>query len=335
MESEKFNRYTTASKICKDVYKDLQRMILNGENDVLKLCITGNSLIREKCNIIYTKMLSSNNRINKQNIGVLKPVSISLNNCVSGYVYEKGNDEYNYIKTGDVVKIEMGVYISDALVIWGDTFLSNEDLSNQDTENNNKYIELLDQLSHDIGKIMKVGNLNDDVAMYIGSKCSELDCIPVENCVSYQQLDGMISTDESKWIVLNYQKYYDDEDRVIMENDCFEFEDGEVYNINLTIVKGERSEWKTRHDSHIYYFNNYFYNLKLKSSREFLSKCKGIYGTNGFYISEWNNNPKYKLGIRECDDSGILEDYPVLYENDTVFTKKFTLVVGKKNAIIF
>lgn len=320
--NDNIDKYKSCAKICKNVYLKLKSMILDKAYvDVLQLCNIGNDLLIEECNKVYKKLLKK---------GILYPVSINLNNCVSGYIYENNNQQYNIIKEDDVVKIDLGVYIEDAVVLFGDTFINNKNKTDD-----NEYLNLLKTLEQDLTKIMRVGNVNDDVNMYIMSKCSEINCIPIENCTSYQTMNGKIIDEDSKLIILNYQKYYDENDCLLLTNDCFEFENEEIYNINLTIVKGERSKWKTKHEPHIYRFNDYFHNLRLKSSREFLAKCKNINKTNAFSINNWKLNPKWRIGIKECVDYGILEDYPVMYENDLVFTKKFTVMVTNNGCMIF
>lgn len=337
MSQERIERYNTCAKICKGVYKKLKDIILQEKKSELnELCKYGDEMIRQRCKDIQTNCLDK---------GVWYPVSISLNNCVGGYIYESNGSTVNYknkIEIGDVVKIDLGVYIGDAHVMFGDTFILNNkkepnNNTHHDENNRQNYLILLERLKERIKDHIKPGNINDDVKMYIESSCSELDCVPVENCISRQQLQENSETDEAKVIILNYQKYYDEDDRLILPNYCYEFEEGEIYDINLTIVKGERSNGKVKHNPHIYRFNNYFYDLRLKASRDFLKQCKSKNGTNYFRIDEWNCNPKWRMGIKECVNGGILEECPVLYEseNNLVFTKKFTVMVTETRCIIF
>jgi methionine aminopeptidase len=197
-------------------------------------------------------------------------------------------------------------------------------------------------LQKDIVKIIKHGETNDEVKTYIESKCTELGCFPVENTISYQHFDNKLSTDESKYIITNYKKYYDEEDVLISkENLCFEFEKDEVYTINLTIIKNN-SEGETEHyyvephQPHIYRFNEYFYNLKLASSKSFCSVIHEQYQKNAFDCVPYRKQPKYKFGIKESLEKGILIQYPIYYskDNNIVFHKKFTIVVNENNSNI-
>jgi len=324
-----YTKYNVAAKICGKVYNILKDNIMSGKVlNVRTLEILGNETINEECKLVYKRL---------KNKGIAFPISISLNNCVGNYTCENFNDEYNIIKSGDVVKIELGVNIDGCIAILGETIIYN----NIDDENT-KYIEFLNKIQKDIVKIIKHGEINDEVKTYIESKCTELNCFPVENTISYQHFDGKLYTDESKYIITNYKKYYDEEDMLIgKQNLCFEFEKDDVYTINLTIIKNN-SENETEHNyielhnPHIYRFNEYFYNLKLASSKAFCSLIHEEYQKNAFDCVPYKDKPKYKLGIKESLKNGILIQYPVYYSKDkcTVFHKKFTIVVNENDSNI-
>lgn len=318
-------KYNAAAKICGKVYNEIVDLINGGESNIVVLCKYGNDKIIEECNKIYKK----------EQKGIGFPVCITLNDCVGNYLYQSDKPEYNTIKNGDTIKIELAVNIGGCIATYGNTIVRGEKSNEQ-----SKYIDLLDQLTKDVIDTIKAGEINDDVRIVLESRCSNNDCFPVENCTSYQLLDGHIQTPESKYIVLNHQKYYDDEDNLVVEeNLCFEFEDSEVYTINLTIIPEKNGDkehvYKEEHDSHIYRFNDYFYNLKLKSSREFCSAVKSIHGNNAFDITPYRNNIKNKMGIKECYENGILESYPILYNKDGyhIYHKKFTIIVNNDKCI--
>ena len=327
-----YTKYNVAAKICGKVYNLLKETIISGKVlGVNTLQILGNETIEKECKQVYKQL---------KNKGIAFPISISLNNCVGNYTYESQNDEYNIIKNGDVVKIELGVNIGGCIAMLGETIIYNE--NDKDENKNIKYIEFLNKLQKDIVKIIKHGETNDEVKTYIESKCTELGCFPVENTISYQHFDNKLSTDESKYIITNYKKYYDEEDVLISkENLCFEFEKDEVYTINLTIIKNN-SEGETEHyyvephQPHIYRFNEYFYNLKLASSKSFCSVIHEQYQKNAFDCVPYKKQPKYKFGIKESLEKGILIQYPIYYskDNNIVFHKKFTIVVNENNSNI-
>ena len=325
MNPKQLSLYNNGAKICGIVMKYIKDKIESGESDILLLHKLGNKKIQEECN---------------NNKGIAFPVSISLNNCIGDYVYQIENDNYNKIKEGDVIKIELGVNLDGCVSNFGETLVKTESRYNQ-------YLDILNKLQEKITKRLRIGKTNDDIKRSIESYCIEHECFPVENCISYQQIDGHSKTSYSKYIVLNHQKYYDDDNSLLVESDtCFEFEEHEVYNINLSIFPKTDDitdlndlRYTEPHNSHIYRLNEYYYALKLKSSREFFSTIKTKHGNNAFYIGDYLTNPKYKIGIRETVDVGILDELPIRYiwnkkEQLPVFHKKFTVIVGKSTGIL-
>lgn len=358
ISEQDLTKYNTSARMCGNIMVELLDKIKNKEI----LCIKelenfANNRIEEECAKIYKK---------EKIKGIAFPTSISLNNCVGNYLYEeengenkdetfdgkKTNKEYNFIKNGDIVKIELGVNLCGCIVNLGETIIysDNKELDKELFEKHGKYLELLEILKRDIVDNIKVGEINDEIKINIESKCTEYGCFPVENTISYQHLDGQLQTDDSKYIICNYKdnNIFDNVEEygkdTLPANLCFEFEEGEIYTINLKIIPNDNNnDDETIHryykleDSHIYRFNDKYYDLKLKASREFCSIAKGKHYTNAFSGLEYKKDSKHRLGIRECFDNGILEKYPILYSRDKlpIYHKKFTIVVGKDKTFSF
>ena len=47
-------------------------------------------------------------------------------------------------------------------------------------------------------------------------------------------------------------------------------------------------------------------------------------------------NPKYRMGMKDAKENGVIEEYPVMYSKDKlpVFYKKFTVLVQKSRTIM-
>lgn len=319
MDSKELDKYNTAARICGQIYKEVVEKIRNGDLDVRSLCDYGTKRIVEECGRVYkTESIK----------GVAYPVSISVDGCVGGYYYEEGMSEYNNIRKDSVVKIELGVNIGGCIAMLAETI----------GEEGDEYIKTLGELQSIVLRTLVAGETNDEVRTCVEEVCVERDCFPVENCVSYQHVEGQPRTDESKYIVMNHQKYFNEDDELIVEEDvCFDIEEGDVYTVNLTIVPNNENDehvYKERHSPHIYRINHYHYNLKLKSARDIYSRVRKSHDQGGFYMKEYES-PRDKMGINECVMSGIMESVPVLYEKENVpvYTKKFTVVVMKDKCL--
>ena len=142
--SEKdITKYIDSSNVCRIIMEELFSKIYEEDNlDVYELAKYSDNRIVEECNKIYKK---------EKNKGIAFPTSISLNDCAGNYRYEKGNDKYNIIKEGDVIKIELGVTISGCIVILGETIIKlnkNDNINgkydnDEELKSNINYITLL------------------------------------------------------------------------------------------------------------------------------------------------------------------------------------------------
>lgn len=340
ISAENLTKYNAAAKICGVVMSEIVSKIKSGEIlSTRDLNQYGDRRIDEECASIYKR----------ETRGVAFTTSISLNNCVSNYVHEASNDTFNTIRSGDVVKIELGVNIGGCISVLGETIYVERASESEASEseasetNQSRYIQFLDELSKEVVDLLVPGATNDDIRIRIESKCTEMGCFPVENTTSYQHCGGQLDIPESKYIITNYQKYYDHDDNLaVLENLCFEFETGDVYTINLTLIENDldqidetKHEYIEPHDSHIYRFNDSYYNLRLQMSREFLSTVKGKHGINAFCGLEYKVDGRNRVGLRDCLEAGILEEYPVMYSKDSrpVYHKKFTVIVGDTKCI--
>jgi methionine aminopeptidase len=325
-------RYISSSKICKVVLDEIILKIQKSQILLLKeLHLYGNTRLQEECDKFTNEKIHA----------IAFPTSISLNNCVGNYLY---NDDQK-INPGDIVKIQLGINLSGCIVNIGETIYYNEHNEDDKAKNDHqKYLNLLKDLQNKIKQKIISGNTNDDVKILIESTCTQSGCFPVENTISYQHLDGQEFTDESKYIITNYKKYYDNDDYLIVpQNTCFEFECGEIYTVKLIVIPNNfdnsdetQHQYIQNEQPHIYRFNDTFYDLKLKMSREFVSRTKKEYGTNAFNAIEYGTNGKSRVAIKQCCENGILEEYPISFSKDkyNVYHKIFTIIVNKNSSII-
>jgi methionine aminopeptidase len=324
------NKYNSAATICGKVFNQIKTCIIEqNERDIRTLTTYGNNLILEELNTIYKK---------ETNKHIAFPVSISLNNCISNYIYDYSNihSEYNTIKDSDVIKIELGVSICGYIALLTETFMINE--SNEIK----KIIHFLNKIQKDITKLIKHEETADEMRIHIESKCTNNKVFPIENCMSYQNDVGNMYTDESKYMILNYCKYYDMDDYLISpENINYEFEEDDVYTIDLSVIpireESDDIKYKTDSNSHIYRFNEYNYALKLKNSRAFYNEVKKNHENYAFELNPYLNVIKNKIGMTECINNNILDKLHIKYvKPDTipVITKKFTIIVGKNNSTV-
>lgn len=315
------SKYNTAARICGSAYQMLKDTILNNDfTNVKELYDIGMEYITKECNLCYKNVLRK---------GVAYPISITLNNQIDHYLDNKS------IKHGDVVKIKLGVDIDGCIAMYSNTFINNKENPEDD------YINFLNKLKDEIVKEMYPGNTNDEVRIFIESKCTDYKCFPITNCKSYEHLDNQIYNENAKYIILNYKKLYDKDEYLIQDNVCFEFEENEVYTIQLSVVPDNLNETETKicvsDDSSLYRFNDCYIGLKLKASHALYSSVTKKYNLNVFNIHEYVKDTKLKLGVKECLNTGILEKLPACYIKDPlqkVYSLSFTVCIRNKDALM-
>lgn len=308
---DSLSKYDMAANICGNTYNILKQNIL------------------EK-NITNIKQLYDigMNYIRTLNVYVAYPISISLNNKIDHYT-----DLFPDIKKNDIVKIKLGIDVDGCIAMYSNTFIYN----NENTENS--YITFLNSLKDKILKQMYAGNTNDELRIYIETKCTKSKCFPIINNKSYQHFNNQIYNNDGKYIVLNYKKLYDRNEYLIEKNDCFEFEKDEIYTINISIVPDDDNDYKIKIDDSqsLFRLNDTYHGFKLQTSRVFHSLIKKNHKFNVFNINEYLNDTKSRLGIKECVNNNILERLPASFIDDNkknVYSITFTVCIKDNTAIL-
>lgn len=318
---DSLSKYNIAANICGNTYNLLKNNILEKNiTNIKQLYDIGMNSINTQCNTL--------NVVRK---GVAYPISISLNNKIDHYTYDHENPN---IKKNDIVKIKLGVDIDGCIAMYSNTFIYN----NENMENS--YITFLNNLKDKILKQMYVGNTNDELRIYIETKCTKAKCFPITNNKSYQHLNNQIYNNDGKYMILNYKKLYDRNEYIIQKNDCFDFEENEIYTINISIVPDDdNNDYKIKIDDSqsLYRLNDIYHGFKLKTSRVFHSLITKNHNFNVFNISEYLNDTKLRLGIKECVNNKILERLPASFiddNNKNVYSITFTVCIMDNNAVL-
>lgn len=329
--------YKIASSICHSVFDMLKKSIVKKNITNIKvLHDMGMQEINDKCSSLSNKKK-----------GVAYPVSVSTNHIIDNFIYDPNNLDFS-IQNNDVVKIKLGVDIDGCIVMHGDTFVYkvNDEKVTVETEQENEYVTFLNKLKSNVVKKIRKGNTNDEVRIYIESHCTMNKCFPVINCKSFEHFNDQIYNDDGKYMILNYKKQYDKNEYLVMENDCFEFLENEIYTINLSIVPDDsndiiknltkRDMYYNQSMSLLHRLSDNYVGLKLKSSRMLFSTIFAKHNYNVFNLQDYKKDIKLKLGIKECMDNKVLNHLPVCFTGSLmpVYSATFTICVNKKESTI-
>ncbi len=261
------------------------------------------------------------NQFYKKTLKYTFPLTICINEELYNYTDNKD------IPENCIIKFEFGDSKGE---MFGDTVLIGKEFDKL----YNKYAKSLDKIKKAIIENKSRFDTNDELKLFIEDQCEKRDLVCIKNNISYQRFENKIFEQDSKYIITNYQKEFNEDDYLIQENECFDITNNESYNINLTVMPKEfGNEWfwlKLKKDtSDIYKLNDIFNGLKLKDSKKLLNEIKG---SNGFYAFLKDNfYHKHKLGFSECVEKNLLfnfEKQKLVHTKGIfipIFFKKFTL----------
>jgi curved DNA binding protein len=165
-------------------------------------------------------------------------------------------------------------------------------------------------------RLLKNGKGNYDVTEAIQKIAESYKCKPIEGMLSHQLKQFKI--DGEKTIIQNptlAQK---------KEHEKCEFENYEVYAMDVLISTGEGAGKELDTKVSIYKKTDENYLLKLKASKAFYAEVKKKYGNMPFNLRNFEEEAKAKMGVVECVAHKLIEPFQVLYEKHSEYRFHFT-----------
>jgi curved DNA binding protein len=299
------------------------------EESLNKLYELGYNLYNKEINKYFNKKKLVNGK------GLSFPLSLSLNN-VAGYYINR--DVSILLKEGDILKIDFGVHIDGYPSVACITKLVTNNIEECD-KNKLKLIDVLNEAKNEALKLIKPESTNKEFVKKMEKVVKKYGFNLLTCNGQHEKAPGVISYQMSQNIIDG--KNDGDTENVhklilLRGNDTFdfelfetEFEENEVYAIDIGISTGSGKMSKLDNTTNIYKRNNdIFYSLKMKASKKTLSNIKGYFPLDVSKIS----NPRFKFGLNECLKNKLIEEYPVMAEKDNhiIGRIKFTVIIRRK-----
>jgi methionine aminopeptidase len=323
---ENIEKYLVGGQIVKKIINKLIKIVKIGSN-LKELCILGDQMILDETKKVLKKKKFKYGR------GISFPTCISLNNN-AGYFITNDNI---LLKDGDVVKIELGVHFDGYPSIMCKTIVVTENNENIHDDKEN-LVKVVNKAGKEILKILKDGLSNKLIIKKLEEISSKYNYKLLTCNGKYMHGPGVITYQMSQNNIDGKTENDEDTHQLIIPriNDTFDFEMGEmelyeneVYCFDIGMSTGNGKLDLDETFCNIYRRNkDIFYNLKLKSSKETLSKFK----KNNFPINVQNLiNSRFKMGLNECLNNNLLESYPSMKDNEKALIArcKFTVIIRK------
>ncbi|CAF0933059.1 unnamed protein product [Adineta steineri] len=291
--------------------------------EVIDRCIPGTS-VRETCIYGDKRLDEETLRVFKKDKDVKKgiafPTCLSVNNYICHFS-PLVSDPDMILKDNDVVKIDLGCHIDGYIAVAAHTIVIGATREKKVTGRRADCILAAYYAAEAALRLIKPGENNIAVTEMIDRIANVYHCKPVE---------GMISSQMSRGIIDGEKKIYQNPSEMQRrDNEKEEFALHEVYAVDILVSSGEGKPRETDIRTTVYKKKDFVYQLRMKSSRVFLSEVEKRFTLMPFTLRHFEDEKRARMGVIECANHDLVEPYPVYQEKDGEFVAqfKFTLLL--------
>lgn len=278
---------------------------------IVDLCEKGDSVIAEQCASVYK------NAKKKIERGIAFPTCVSVNNVVCHFSPLAGDEAA--LADQDLVKIDLGCHIDGFIAVVAHT-VQVQEMSGAVTGRAADVLEAANTGAEAALRLIRPGKKNKDVSEALQKIGAGFDCRVAEGVLSHQMKQFVIDGNK---VVLNAPT-------AEMRVDDFEFEENEVYAIDIVMSTGEGKPKLLDEKQTTVYKRavDKTYSLKMKASRFIFSEINQRFPIMPFTVRALEEK-RARLGLVECLNHELLQPYPVLHERagDLVAHVKFTVLL--------
>ncbi|KAG0068022.1 Proliferation-associated protein 2G4 [Linnemannia elongata] len=305
-------KYRLAADIAQDALTKVVARVADGVR-VSELCAFGDEVI-----LSYTSKVYNKNSVEK---GIAFPTMVSVNDCVEYYSPTGDAGDDYVLRTGDVVKIELGAHIDGYMATNGHTTVINANPAAPIEGRAADVVCAAHFAAEAALRLMKIGNNNIQVQEAIAEAAALFNCSPVTGTASNEVKRYVIATEK---MIMNVP---DEENRPVQD---FVFVANEAYTLNILISSGDGTCREGAMKPTVFSRNvHQNYNLKLKSARAAFNEISNDFGVFPFSIRALENK-RHRLGVTELASHQLLTPYPVYYTraSDRVAQFKMTVLIA-------
>lgn len=279
---------------------------------VLDLCELGDKTILEQSQSVFK------NAKKKIERGIAFPTCVSLNNVVCHNSPAAG--DATALANGDIVKIDLATHIDGFIATAAHTLVVQEDAAAPVTGKAADVLAAANTAAEVALRLVRPGKHNKEVTEALQKVASAFGVHVCEGVLSHQMKQFVIDANK---VVLSAPG---PDTRV----EDFEFEENEVYAVDIVMSSGEGKPKLVDEKQTMVYKRavDRSYSLKLKASRAIFSEINQKFAIMPFTARALETKAA-RLGLVECVNHDLLQPYPVLHEKqgDIVAHIKFTVLL--------
>lgn len=303
------DKYQAAGKVANLVLERVIAKCVAGAN-IVEVCQFGDAEIDKELSKVYNKK-----RIEK---GIAFPTCISPND-ICGHFSPLATEPL-HIKSGDVLKIDLGVHIDGYIALVAHTIVVQAD-PNVPVEGRAADVILAAHYAAQAAlRFLRPGSKNSEASEIIGKVCEAYKCNPLEGVLSHELKKHLI---DGNACIINKETF----EQKVEEH---EFQVNEVFALDIIVSTGEGKPKESEFRTTVYKRAiEKAYNLKSKSARAFYNELINKYPSLCFSIRSFEDEITAKLGVKECLEHELLNPYPVLLDKsgELVAHFKYTVMI--------
>ena len=284
--------------------------------DIYAICQETDAFIEAECKNVF-----NGKKAKKLERGVAFPTCVSVNHIVGHF--SPLADESQQLKEGDVAKIICGAHI--------DGFASNT--AHTVIVGGTKDGRKLDVLhaAHDAlraaERAIQDGSTNQEVTAIMNKVMAEYECNMPEGVLSHV-----------------VKKYCIDGNKVIIGKEVplqqvedWTFQPGEVIHMDVYATTGEGKPKLAEFRTTVYKreLQNQ-YSLKIQKSRQFFAEANKKFPSLPFSLRAFEDQIGAKVGVKECVDHELMQEFQVLTEKEGEFVAHFksTIAILPRSTVV-
>lgn len=321
--SDVVEKYRTAGSISQKVLDHVKSLIKDGAK-IWDIAQEGDALIEEETSKIYN---SKKNKVESK--GIAFPTSLSPNNIADHLSPINAEDAQSNLtlKTGDVVKVHLGTQIDGFASIVSQTVVVGASAQEPVTGKKADLLTAAYKASEAALRTIKPGNKNWDVTKVVAQVAKEYGVVPLEGMLTHNQERNVLTG--PKEIIINPNE--EQKGQV----DTFEFEEGQVFGLDILMSTGEGKVKASEARTTIYKLTGNNYQLKLKSSHLVLNEIKRKASHFPFSIKNLDDPTKGRTGLKENCNHGVMIAYDVYQEKEgEQIAQVYVTVALTKNGLV-
>lgn len=280
--------------------------------DVWTICQAVDAFLEKGLTEVY-----NSKKTKKVERGISFPTCVSLNNNMGHFSPLEG--ESCVIADGDVAKVITGCHIDGWATNASFTVVVGATGANACKGQKADLVVACHEAMLAAQRAIIPGGKNSDVTEAIARVCEEYKINPVEGVLSHKIM-----------------KYCIDSNDTIINKECvgqavaeFEFAAGDVFGLDIYCSTGKGVPMESENRSTVFKRDiNKQYMLKMKSSRAFFSEVEKRFPSMPFSIRQLNDITGAKVGVKECQDHDLINEYAVLCDKKDAFVAQFGATVA-------